>query len=76
MYARLPFVQHSSVPQSLGCEINMEGYIKTDMAQRTSVPGILACGDNTTRTRTVADALTRGTKTGMMLNKELIEQTF
>jgi len=76
MYARLAFVQHSSVPQSLGCEINVEGYIKTDMAQRTTVPGIFACGDNTTRMRTVANAVAMGTTTGMMLNKELIEQTF
>ncbi len=76
MYARLPFVQHSDVPQSLGCEITNEGYIKTDMAQRTTVPGIFACGDNTTRMRTVANAVAMGTTTGMMLNKELIEQTF
>ncbi|MBL7738433.1 MAG: NAD(P)/FAD-dependent oxidoreductase [Chitinophagaceae bacterium] len=76
MYARLPFVQHSSVPRSLGCEITGDGYIKTDTAQRTTVPGIFACGDNTTRMRTVANAVAMGTATGMMVNKELIEQTF
>ncbi|HRF19029.1 MAG TPA: NAD(P)/FAD-dependent oxidoreductase, partial [Chitinophagaceae bacterium] len=43
IYARLPFVQHSSVPQMLGCELTPEGYIKIDPAQRTTVPGIFAC---------------------------------
>lgn len=76
IYARLPFVQHSSVPQMLGCELTPEGYIKIDPAQRTNVPGIFACGDNTTRMRTVANAVAMGTTTGMMLNKELIEETF
>lgn len=76
IYARLPFVQHSSVPQMLGCELTPEGYIKIDPAQRTTVPGIFACGDNTTRMRTVANAVAMGTTTGMMLNKELIEETF
>lgn len=76
IYARLPFVQHSAVPQSLGCELSTEGYIKIDAAQRTTVPGIFACGDNTTRMRTVANAVAMGTTTAMMVNKELIEESF
>jgi len=76
IYARLPFVQHSNVPQLLGCELTPDGYIKTDMAQRTTVPGIYACGDNTTKMRTVANAVAMGTTAGMMLNKEMTEQEF
>lgn len=76
IYARLPFVQHSAVPQSLGCELSTEGYIKIDATQRTTVPGIFACGDNTTRMRTVANAVAMGTTTAMMVNKELIEESF
>jgi thioredoxin reductase len=76
LYARLPFVQHSSIPQALGCEISPEGYIKTDAAQRTTVPGVYACGDNATRMRTVANAVSMGTTTGLMVNKELIEEAF
>lgn len=76
IYARLPFVQHSTVPQSLGCELTPEGYIKTDMAQRTTVPGVYACGDNTSRMRTVANAVAMGTAAGIMLNKELAEEEF
>jgi thioredoxin reductase len=76
LYARLPFVQHSSIPQALGCEITTKGYIEIDAAQRTTIPGVYACGDNTTRMRTVANAVSMGTTTALMVNKELIEEEF
>lgn len=76
LYARVPFIQHSSLPQELGCELTQEGYVKTDPAQRTSVPGVYACGDNTSRMRTVANAVSMGTTTGLMVNKELIGEDF
>jgi len=76
LYARLPFVQHSDIPEKLGCQITPEGYIKIDQDQKTSVPGVFACGDNTTRMRTVANAVSMGTTTGLMVNKELIEEEF
>jgi thioredoxin reductase len=76
IYTRLPFVQHSSIPQELGCELTQEGYIKIDPAHRTTIQGVFACGDNTTRMRTVANAVSMGTTTGLMVNKELIEEDF
>jgi thioredoxin reductase len=76
IYARLPFVQHSSIPQELGCEITQDGYLKIDPAQRTTVQGVYACGDNTTRMRTVANSVSMGTTAGLMVNKELIEEEF
>ena len=76
MYARLPFVQQSFIPHELGCEITSEGYIKIDEAQRTTMHGIYACRDNTTRMLTVANAVSMGTTTGLMLNRELIEEEF
>ena len=76
LYARPPFTQHSSIPQALGCELTPEGYIKIDGAHRTTIPGIYACGDNVTRMRTVANAVSMGTTTGLMLNNELIEEDF
>ncbi len=76
LYARLPFEQPALITEQLGCEITEEGYIKIDPAFRTSVKGIFACGDNTTRLRTVANAVAMGTTTGMMVNKELIEESF
>lgn len=76
LYARLPFEQHSTIPQQLGCELTEDGYIKIDTAHRTSVKGVYACGDNVTRIRTVANAVAMGTTTAIMINKELIEESF
>jgi thioredoxin reductase len=76
LYAMPPFEQHSEIPQQLGCALTPEGYIQVDVQQRTTVAGIYAAGDNTTRLRTVANAVATGTTAGMMLNKELVAEDF
>ncbi|CAN5212268.1 FAD-dependent oxidoreductase [soil metagenome] len=76
LYTRSPFEQHSTIPEALGCKLTDDGYIKVDGSQKTSVPGVFACGDNTTRMRTVANAIGMGTTTGMMVNKEIVLEEF
>jgi thioredoxin reductase len=76
LYGRHPFVQHCEIPQSLGCELNSEGYVMVDLVQKATVYGVFSCGDNSTRMRTVANAVASGTTAGMMANKELIEESF
>lgn len=76
LYARLPFTQHCPIPIELGCTLTDEGYLQIDPSQKTSVDGIYACGDNTTRMRTVANAVSMGTTAGMMLNKEFVLNKF
>ena len=76
MYTWTPFIKHSSIPQIMGWQLNDEGYIKVDLAQKASVPGVFACGDNTNRVHTVANSVAMGTTAGMMVNKELIEEDF
>jgi thioredoxin reductase len=76
LYARIPFEQHCTIPETLGCALTDEGYIKTDSFQKTTVHGVFACGDNTSRMRTVANAIAMGTTTGMMVNKEIIGEEF
>jgi thioredoxin reductase len=53
-----------------------DGYIKVDPMQKTTVPGIFACGDNATRMRTVANAVSMGTTAGAMVNKEIVTEEF
>lgn len=76
IYTRTPFVQHCPIPEMISCEINEDGYIKVDANQQTTVQGVFACGDNSSRMRTVANAVSTGTVAGMMVNKELIEDFF
>jgi len=76
IYSYSPFEQHCQIPAALGCELTNEGYIKIDTLQKTSIHGISACGDNTTRIRTVANAVAMGTTAGMMVNKEIVEEEF
>jgi thioredoxin reductase len=76
LYARSPFEQHCPIPAELGCEFTEEGYIKVDALQKTSIDGVFACGDNTTRMRAVATAVAAGTTAGMMANKEMVLEAF
>ena len=75
-YASLPFTQHSDIPAHLGCELNEQGYIEVDAMQKTTVPGLFACGDNTTRLRSVASAVAEGNKAGAIVNMELAHEEF
>jgi thioredoxin reductase len=76
LYARNAFEQHCTIPQSLGCELTDDGYIKTDTFQKTTVHGVFACGDNSAPMRVVANAVAAGTTAGMMVNKEIIFEEF
>lgn len=76
LYARVPFEQHCAIPAQLGCEFNEPGYIKTDNVQKTNIPGVYACGDNSSPMRTVSNAVATGTAAGMMLNKEMVLEKF
>lgn len=76
MYSRNSFEQHCKIAESLGCELTEDGYLKVDSFQETSVDGIFACGDNTTRNRTVANAVAMGTTAGIAVSKKIILEKF
>ena len=76
IYASSLFEQHCPIPETMGCELTEQGYIKVDPLLQTTVHGIYASGDNTTRMRTVANAVAMGTTAGIMVNKEIIEEEF
>ena len=76
LYTNNPFEQHCQIPKTLGCEFTEDGYIKTDGFQKTSIPGVFASGDATTRMRTVANAVAMGTTAGMIANKEMVLEAF
>ena len=76
IYSPRPFEQHSWIPESFGCELTEDGYIKIDAFQETSVSGVFACGDNSSRIRTVANAVAAGTAAGITASKRIIVDNF
>lgn len=76
LYAKIPFAQHSQIPEQLGCELTEQGFIKADAFQKTTVPGIYVCGDCCTMMRSVSNAVATGTMAGAMLNKEMVDEGF
>ena len=76
LYVRTAFVQHCSLPEKLGCELTAEGYVQINTMQQTTIPDIYASGDNTTRMRTVANAVAAGTMAGISIVKALAAATF
>lgn len=76
LYAKAHFEQHSKIPESLGCELTDEGYLKIDALFETTVKGVYACGDNVSPTRTVANAVAMGTATGISVSKKIIFENF
>lgn len=75
LYAKIPFEQNINV-DDLGFEITEQGFIKVDMMQKTTVPGVFACGDNVTMMRSVANAVAQGNFAGAVVNKELSDEEF
>ncbi|WP_407430107.1 NAD(P)/FAD-dependent oxidoreductase [Arcticibacter sp.] len=76
LYAAIPFQQHSDIPQMLGCEMTENGHIRVDPMQKTSVPGVYACGDNSSPMRSIASAVNTGAIAGAMVNMELVNEAF
>ncbi|WP_149241683.1 NAD(P)/FAD-dependent oxidoreductase [Dyadobacter sp. 32] len=76
IYAPTPFLQHCQIPESLGCELTSEGYIKIDQFQQTTIEGVFVCGDNASRMRTVANAVAMGTAAGISASKKMIMEEF
>lgn len=76
LYSPRPFEQHCAIPEELGCELTADGYLKTDAFQETTIPGIYACGDNSARMRTVANAVSAGTTAGIAASKKIILENF
>lgn len=76
VYASIPFQQHSDIPTSLGCALTEAGHLVVDEWQKTTVDGVLACGDNSTPFRSVAQAVASGNFAGAFLNMEITNESF
>ncbi|WP_147676933.1 NAD(P)/FAD-dependent oxidoreductase [Algibacter pacificus] len=75
-YGAIPFEQNSTIPIELGCKFTENGHIEVNVMQKTTVEGIYACGDNSSRLRSIAKAIYAGNITGAMINNELTQENF
>ena len=72
LYAPTPFeVNGKSLMEELGCDMDDKGYLKVDGFQKTSVDGVLGCGDCTTMLRQVSTAVFGGNIAGVVVNNGL-----
>ncbi|MCX8534373.1 NAD(P)/FAD-dependent oxidoreductase [Chryseobacterium luquanense] len=76
VYGAFPFQQHSDIPKILGCEFTEFGHIKTDFMQKTNIPGVFVCGDNSSMMRSVSNSVMTGNVAGAMVNMELVTDCF
>lgn len=76
IYSRPAFEQHCQIPEMLGCERTEQGFIKVDVFQKTSIPKIFACGDNSSPMRSVSHAIATGNIAGAIVNHEMAEEEF
>ena len=76
LYAAIPFTQHSEIPALLGCEVSESGHLKVDQFHKTNIPGVFACGDNSSPMRSVSNAVATGAFAGAMANMELTKESF
>ncbi|MBK8015070.1 MAG: NAD(P)/FAD-dependent oxidoreductase [Deltaproteobacteria bacterium] len=67
-----PPQRHVDLVQALELELDPQGYVQADpMTRQTSVPGIYAAGDLTTRAQGAIFAAAAGTQAGAMCNHDL-----
>ncbi|ABZ95004.1 NAD(P)/FAD-dependent oxidoreductase [Leptospira biflexa] len=72
LYSKIPIVQHSKLPEELGCKLQPSGHIDVSPFYETSVQGVYAIGDMASMFRTVAHAVYSGNIAGAMLNRSMI----
>ncbi len=70
LFARPPQRQVAAV-QSLGLDLDSEGYVKVDERRQTSIPGIFAGGDLITSAQSAVLAAASGVQAAAMINHEL-----
>lgn len=72
LYTRLPMVQHSKLPEEIGCKLLPSGHLEVTNFYETNVPGVYAVGDMSSMFRSVANAVHSGNIAGAMLNRAMI----
>jgi thioredoxin reductase len=68
--------QHSGLPAQLGCAFTENGLVQVDILGKTSVEGVYAAGDLTSRMQQVVTAAATGASAAAGINTELAHEAF
>jgi thioredoxin reductase len=67
-------VSNDSLLTSLGCERDQDGWVTTDAAGRTSVPGVWAVGNVADQRAQLITSAAAGAKAGIDINQDLLDE--
>lgn len=66
-------VQRSRIPERLGCDL-VDGLVEVDEEGRTTVEGVYAAGDMTSRFQQIVAAAAQGARTAVAINVDLLRE--
>ncbi|TGL06515.1 NAD(P)/FAD-dependent oxidoreductase [Leptospira bouyouniensis] len=72
LYSKIPIVQHSKLPEELGCKLLPSGLIDVSPFYETSISDVYAVGDMASMFRSVAHAVHSGNLAASKLNRTMI----
>lgn len=75
-FIRLTSTHHSGFAAALGCTIDEQNFVQVNPMGATSVSGVYAAGDLTSRMRQVIFAAAQGAAAGIGINMALLEEDF
>lgn len=75
-FVRLTSTHHSGFAAALGCAIDEQNFVQVNSMGATSIPGVYAAGDLTSRMRQVIFAASQGAAAGIGINMALLEEDF
>ncbi len=70
-FVAIGYEPRNLLAKDVGCELSPDGYVITDIRQRTCVPGIFAAGDITGGLKQVVTAVGQGAKAGLAAFQDL-----
>ncbi len=76
IYTIVPFEQPGNLAVELSCKLTESGHIHVDDNQQTSAFGVYACGDCTSKMRSIAFSVSMGNIVGALVNQSLAEEEF
>lgn len=76
VYAPLPFIQNSEIFEQLGCSLDEMGLLQVNSFQKTNIDGVFACGDNSSKMRSISYSIATGNIAGAIVNMELVHEEF